>query len=718
MSRFTTVFSLVVALGAIVHWAITPVAGQDVDEAQEKAIKAAVAKVAPSIVQIETSGGSDLVGSGPRGPQIRKGAGPTTGVVVSADGFIISSAFNFANKPSAIFVAIPGKKERLVAKVVATDKTRMLTLLKVEATGLPMPTAAPREEIKVGQWALALGRTWAGLETPPSVSIGIVSALNRIWNKAIQTDAKVSPVNYGGPLVDVQGRVMGILVPASPRGQDETAGVEWYDAGIGFAIPLADIQAVLPKLKEGKNLSKGMLGVSIQGEDIYGQEVVIASVAPDSAALKAGIKAGDVIVEIDGHSITRHAQLMHALGNKYEGDPVSVKVRREKEVLAFNNLKLTGASLAHQHAFLGVLAMRDDPELGEEIRYVFPKSPAELAGLKAGDRIGKLSFQSSPMLEFSGRDDLTALLDSLQSGNELKLEVKRKESQKTESVKVTLGALSDTVPESLPAESSAKKALTPRKTARQPRPQPKDGEPRPKLPDLKKNEPKKEEPKQEEKKTEEKKKAETGLLKRTTPAGDREYWAFVPPNYDPNISHGLVVWLHPAGRIRDKEKETEQIIAGWEDYCAAHHLILLCPKAESEAGWIASDADFIIPTARALMNEYTIDRQRVVAHGMGIGGQFAYYLGFNSGDLFRGIATAGATMNSQPKKDQARRRLFFFVVAGGKDPLAEAIAESKNKLVEYKFPTVFKEMPEMGHQYLDDDLLHELVLWIDSLDRQ
>src|SRR5438045_3720475 len=83
--------------------------------------------------------------------------------------------------------------------------------------------------------ALALGRTWASADAPPSVSVGIISALDRIWGKAVQTDAKVSPVNYGGPLVDVQGRVQGILVPASPRGQDETAGHEWYDSGIGFA---------------------------------------------------------------------------------------------------------------------------------------------------------------------------------------------------------------------------------------------------------------------------------------------------------------------------------------------------------------------------------------------------------------------------------------------------------------------------------------------------
>src|SRR5437660_484167 len=112
-------------------------AQDDAEDLQEKAMKAAVAKVSPSVVQIETSGGSDILGSG--AAMFRKGAGPTTGLVVAADGYIISSAFNFANKPSAIFVSIPGRKERYVAKAVATDTTRMLTLLKIEAANLPVP---------------------------------------------------------------------------------------------------------------------------------------------------------------------------------------------------------------------------------------------------------------------------------------------------------------------------------------------------------------------------------------------------------------------------------------------------------------------------------------------------------------------------------------------------------------------------------------------------
>src|SRR5262249_6859463 len=256
-------------------------------------------QVAPSVVQIETSGGTEMVGAGGPGAVI-KGVGPTTGVVVSPDGYVVTSAFNFANKPTAVFVTVPRQKERKVAKTVATDQARMITLIKVEASGLVVPKPVPKKEVKIGQWAVALGRTLdPNVNNPPSTSAGIISATDRIWGKAIQTDAKVSPVNYGGPLVDAEGRVFGILVPANPFTEDDTAGVEWYDSGIGFAIPFEDVLAALPRLQKGKDLRKGILGVTPTGRDIYSGYSKVSSVIPDSTAAKASIKPGDEIIEID-----------------------------------------------------------------------------------------------------------------------------------------------------------------------------------------------------------------------------------------------------------------------------------------------------------------------------------------------------------------------------------------------------------------------------------
>ena len=135
-----------------------PAFAQDVNEAQEKAMKAAASKAAPWVVKIETSGGREVVGgpsAGPGGGGVRKGVGPTTGTIVDKDGYIISSAFNFANNPTDIFVTVPGRP-RLVAKRVANDTTRMLTLLKVDAKDLPVPASlaiaggADPEAVRVG----------------------------------------------------------------------------------------------------------------------------------------------------------------------------------------------------------------------------------------------------------------------------------------------------------------------------------------------------------------------------------------------------------------------------------------------------------------------------------------------------------------------------------------------------------------------------------------
>src|SRR5438034_479756 len=90
-------------------------AAVDLNDLQEQALKAAVAKVAPCVVQINTSGGADTIAAGPRGATFRKALGPTTGFIIGADGYVISSAFNFVNKPSAIFVALPGQAKRFPA---------------------------------------------------------------------------------------------------------------------------------------------------------------------------------------------------------------------------------------------------------------------------------------------------------------------------------------------------------------------------------------------------------------------------------------------------------------------------------------------------------------------------------------------------------------------------------------------------------------------------
>ncbi|MCS5584162.1 MAG: S1C family serine protease, partial [Pseudomonadales bacterium] len=288
----------------------------DLLQAEEQALQQAAEKVSPSVVQIEVLGGLETASDG-----------PVTGLAVSADGFILSSATNFQDTTTAILVSTPSGK-RASATIVAHDYNRKLVLLKVNTPEVyPLTVAIPHKEIVVGQWAVALGKTYSRDTT--NQSVGIISATNRIWGKAVQTDAKISPANYGGPLIDIYGRVYGILTPLSPRGGGgPSEGTEWYDSGIGFAIPLVDILPQLDKLKAGQDLYPGRLGISLRTGDIYDLPAEVVSVQPKSPARKVGLQKGDIIIKINDMVITRQAQLRHALGGKYAGDLITVSYRR------------------------------------------------------------------------------------------------------------------------------------------------------------------------------------------------------------------------------------------------------------------------------------------------------------------------------------------------------------------------------------------------------
>jgi S1-C subfamily serine protease len=601
-----------------------------------------------------------------------------------------------------------------VAKVIATDQTRMLTLLKIEASGLPVPTAAPRKQFQIGQTAIAVGRTLAGdIKMPPSVSVGIISALNRIWGKAIQTDAKISPVNYGGPLIDLEGRVQAVLVPASPRSEGETAGIEWYDSGIGFGIPLEDINAVLPRLKQGKDLKRGLLGVNMQGTDQHDGPPKVSVVAPGSAAEKAGVKPGDTIIAVDDKTVANQAQLLHLIGARYEGDKVDLKVTRGGKEQTFKGIVLLGLEASFSEPFLGILPMRDDPAPGVEVRYVYPKSPAEAAGIKPGDRIMKISRGPGPgqpapapnLAIVGGRNQLMTAFETITPNIEVKLELKRKEGGKTETVTAKLAEMPASVPEKLPILASAKKALV------------KPGQPGPKDKKDDKKEEKKDDKKEEKKDDkDDEKKPETGLLKRTTAAADHSYYIYVPKNYDPNVAHALVIWFHPPNKGKEKDIDDFTWVK-WSLFCEDYNCIMLCPVSDNPNGWTPSEVEFVKEAAKAVTSAYTIDTRRVIAHGMGVGGQMALYLGFQDRDLVRGVATVGAALSANPKEKVANQPLSFYLLVGAKDPLKEAVKDSNQKLTEFKYSSIYHEIPNKGHEYMLVEDMEEMLRWIDSLDR-
>jgi serine protease Do len=293
-----------------------------------KAFRAAAARALPSMVTIESFGG---VKRGKMAGIRLPGEGPTTGIIVSRDGYIITSTFNFLRKPPIITVTLPDG-QRKVAKMLGTDETRKLTLLKVEGvTDLPVAEFAPRSQLRVGQWAVALGVGFGDDE--PALSAGIVSATNRMRGRAVQTDANLSPANYGGPLVDLEGRVIGVCVPLSPGSTEVASGVEWYDSGIGFAVPLDGETELIERLKKGETIKAGFLGVQAKATPDKSPGAIIGQVVKDSPAEKAGIKTDDKIVKVAGEEVNDPPHLSVLVGKHNAGDEVKVTLKRGEEEL-------------------------------------------------------------------------------------------------------------------------------------------------------------------------------------------------------------------------------------------------------------------------------------------------------------------------------------------------------------------------------------------------
>ncbi len=308
--------------------------------AQQAVFSAALATVEPVIVRIETIGGATSGAAAGIGSAdaLRPGQGPTTGVICSADGYILTSSFGFLHNPLVIIVTLSDGR-CFVARLIARDYPGRLTLLKIDAVGLPEPEWLPTAQLRAGQWALAAG--YGHASPRPALSVGVLSAVARLGGRAVQTDVKTSPANYGGPLFDVAGRVIGICVPKAGQGDDEVAGTEWYDSGIGFAVRHDYIRERLPRLKAGEDLHPGFLGLRfaeewpVVGEPAAGAPGVGVRInaVPDGPGRNAGLAAGDIVTHVDGQPVPGLLDLRRVLARRAAGDTVELAVRRGVEQL-------------------------------------------------------------------------------------------------------------------------------------------------------------------------------------------------------------------------------------------------------------------------------------------------------------------------------------------------------------------------------------------------
>ena len=303
-------------------------------------------KVKPSIVGISVEYSVSSIFN--RGSSTAKAEG--SGVIISSDGYIltnnhvVSSSTSESNSyyqitdAGKVTVTLFGDETEYEAKIVGQDEQTDLAVIKIEKTGLTKAEFADSDSVKVGEFAMAVGNP---LDLGTSITCGVVSALNRKVQDSdgnttytcIQTDAAINSGNSGGALVNSQGQVIGIntLKVAS-------TGVE----GIGFAIPINSTTDIIDQLKTNQKVKRPYIGIS--GRDLDDDTakrynlvkgVYVVSVDEYSAAEKAGLKTGDVIVGIDDKSISTMNELNEIKNTHSIGDTVKLKINRdgqEKEI--------------------------------------------------------------------------------------------------------------------------------------------------------------------------------------------------------------------------------------------------------------------------------------------------------------------------------------------------------------------------------------------------
>ncbi|WP_183457536.1 DegQ family serine endoprotease [Microbulbifer rhizosphaerae] len=358
----------------------------------------------------------------PRRREQRPVASMGSGFIISKDGYVVTNN-HVVDGADEVVVTLTDRRE-YEAKVIGTDQRSDLALLKIDAEDLPTVGWGDSDDLKVGEWVVAIGSPF-GLDY--SASAGIISAMGRsIPNESrenyvpfIQTDVAINPGNSGGPLFNMDGQVVGINSQIYTRSGGSI--------GLSFAIPSSLARDVVAQLREKGRVDRGRLGVGIQDVDrnlatAMGlgkpRGALVAQVEAGSPAAEAGIRVGDIITRFDGQKIVVFGDLPHIVGQTPPGREVSVELMREGErkKVRVKVGALEGAEEVQQTSSapspdvggrLGLvtseipdtLKQRWGVDTGVLVKQVVPGKPGAKAGLRSGDIVAQLGFDEVENME-------------------------------------------------------------------------------------------------------------------------------------------------------------------------------------------------------------------------------------------------------------------------------------------------------------------------------
>ncbi len=370
------------------------------------AFQHATAVIAPSVVNIVAT-------------QRRRARGQGSGVIIRADGHILTN-FHVVEKAVALRVTLANGRQ-YDAEVVGTDPETDLALILIDADNLTPATFGDSDEVKVGQWVLAVGNPF-GLDS--TVTAGIISATGRPnmglaeYGNLIQTDAAINPGNSGGPLVNLRGEILGINNAITTT----NGGYQ----GIGFAVPGNMAHSVVESLLRTGRVVRGWLGITMrpillddaQEAGLEGRGILITDVSEGSPAAVAGLHQGDVITALNGREVINSSQLQNAVARRTPGTVIRMTVLRagrdrnvpvtlgERPSWGELHLAQMGAQTSEK---LGLTVRELTAEraeelnirssMGVEVLVVMPDGFAEDVGIRRGDVIIGLDHQPIESLD-------------------------------------------------------------------------------------------------------------------------------------------------------------------------------------------------------------------------------------------------------------------------------------------------------------------------------
>jgi serine protease Do len=377
-------------------------------------------------------------GETPENQRVQRSLG--SGVIVDPSGIVLTNAHVVDRATEIEVVTAEGKKHK--AKVVGADKRTDLAVLRLQGAGAPYPAAplGDSDKLKVGDWVLAIGSPFGLQQT---VTAGIISAKSRQigqgpFDDFLQTDAAINPGNSGGPLVNMSGEVIGINSAILSR----SGG----NVGIGFSIPSNLAKRIYTELVAKGKITRGWLGVSIQPltpelAKGFGLKepngVLLSDVVQDSPAAKAGLVAGDIILEFDGKKVDTPQDLQKVVSVTPPGKGVPIKVWRDKGHKTFEikigetpdeNVALKSTNKGR--TLLGLDVRPITPDIARQLNLrgvdgvvvagVEEESPAAEAGLQRGDVIREVNRQ-----RVRGLQDFERATKDLKEGDRITLLLQR-----------------------------------------------------------------------------------------------------------------------------------------------------------------------------------------------------------------------------------------------------------------------------------------------------